>query len=173
MSKIKVVNNFHTNDWSFEVEDLNCFYAVLEIGFSDGTSSVEFDSLNFKYELRVDGQLTQSNNFPPKGVKYISTSEKCLVVEKLDLIPQKNYTLQVSSTNAGKTYVGNFEFYTSLPEKPYPEAIWNGETWVPPVDPPDESGVWIWNIQLKRWELSQQTLIEYMNAQSPNQGPLV
>ena len=51
MSDIKAINDFRTNSWSFEMDELNYYYINLYIGFVDEIPTVVFNNLQFSYEL--------------------------------------------------------------------------------------------------------------------------
>lgn len=42
------------------------------------------------------------------------------------------------------------------PPQPYPSWSWSGESWEAPVPYPEESGIYLWNENIKNWQLLEE-----------------
>ena len=112
MSKIVAVDDFATQNWSVSVEDLNPTYTDLFIGFTNEAPVVEFTNLKFGYELRQADNIKKYGVFPPPGVRYIRSDQPYLVVERLTLRPEVEYTLWLWCENAGQRFETEYSFTT-------------------------------------------------------------
>ena len=112
MSKIFAINDFQTQNWTITIEDLESNYTDLFIGFTDESPVVEFKNLQFKYELKQNGEVKQQKSYPPSNVMYHSSDQVYLVVERLNLTPETTYELYLWAENDGKSFEKIFEFIT-------------------------------------------------------------
>ena len=127
MSELRAINDFRTNEWSFNLNDLSYVYINLYIGFIDTTSTVKFNNLTFGYDLISTGG-TISETYPNPGVVYDETDETFLTIDTFYLHPSTDYTLNVWSNNNNIQSSGSYEFRT--PDRPTP----------PPPPPPPPTG---------------------------------
>jgi hypothetical protein len=119
MSELRTINDFRTNEWSFELNNLTYNYINLYIGFSNGEPRVIFDNLSFGYELIGDGK-TITETYPNPGVIYNETDETFITIDTFYLQPSTDYILNVWSINNNITSNGSYEFRT--PDIPVPPS---------------------------------------------------
>ena len=120
MSELRTINDFRTNDWSFDLTDLSYVYVNLYIGFADGNSVVKFNNLSFGYDL-ISTSGTISETYPNPGVHYDETDETYLTIDTFYLQPSTDYTLNVWSNNNNIQSTGSYQFTTPAePPKPTP-----------------------------------------------------
>lgn len=119
MSELRTINDFRTNEWSFELNNLTYNYINLYIGFSNGEQRVIFDNLSFGYELIGDGK-TITETYPNPGVIYNETDETFITIDTFYLQPSTDYILNVWSINNNITSNGSYEFRT--PDIPVPPS---------------------------------------------------
>ena len=116
MSKIIATDHFETQNWKVSFEDLAPNYTDLFIGFTDDAPVVEFKDLKFKYELKQDGNIKQYGVFPPPGVRYVSTDQPYIAVERLNLEPETEYELYLWAENDRKSFEKTVTFTTPQEE---------------------------------------------------------
>jgi hypothetical protein len=169
MSKLLTKNNFKTETWSFEIEDIDPYYADILIGFTDETTTVQFDDLKFGYELQKENGVNQTKNYPVDNIKYVCTDQPFLSSDRLELRPNQNYTLRVWCENAGKLCEKTFEFSTSMPSQPFTSWVWENDRWNAPVSYPEDTETFYkWNEDTLGWEAVD--LVEkYMNEMISSQ----
>lgn len=151
MSKLIATDNFKTNNWSLNIEDLAPNYADLFISFTNEAPVVEFKGLKFGYELKQGENIKQYGMYPPPGVRYIRSDQAYLVVQRLNLKPEQTYTLFLWAENDGKRFEKDFEFITPRPLQPYPSWTLDGEKWNSPVPYPEDGKLYKWNEDLLNW----------------------
>ena len=145
MSKIYATDNFETQNWNMNVEDLASDYADLFIGFTDNSPVVEFKDLKFKFELRKEDSIKQYGVYPPAGLTYVNSDQQYLVVERLFLESEKTYTLWLWAENDKNVFEKEFEFTTPRPQKPHESWIWSGSEWEAPVPYPQDGNFYLWD----------------------------
>lgn len=119
MSELITINDFRTNEWSFELNNLTYNYINLYIGFSNGEPRVIFDNLSFGYELIGEGK-TITETYPNAGVIYNESDETFITIDTFYLQPSTDYTLNLWSINNNITSNGSYEFRT--PDTPVPPS---------------------------------------------------
>ena len=119
MSELRTINDFRTNEWSFELNNLTYNYINLYIGFSNGEPRVIFDNLSFGYELIGEGK-TITETYPNPGVIYNESDETFITIDTFYLQPSTDYTLNLWSINNNITSNGSYEFRT--PDTPLPPS---------------------------------------------------
>ena len=152
MSKIIAIDNFKTGDWEVSFIDLEPNDAELYIGFLDHDAVINFQDLKFKYELRKDGNIKKHGLFPPPRIRYISSDQQFLVVEKLNFETEAEYELYLWAENNGKFSEKTVSFTTPRPDQPYSSWTWDGIKWIPPVSYPDDDDSYTWNEEQQKWE---------------------
>lgn len=151
MSKILATDDFQTQNWTITIEELDSHYANLFIGFTGESPVVEFQNLQFKYELKQNDEIKQQNSYPPSNVRYINSDQVYLVIERLELSPETTYELYLWAENAGQSFEKTFVFTTPRPAQPYPSWIWNGKIWESPVEYPNDGHFYEWNEENQEW----------------------
>jgi len=155
MSKISAIAHLKTKNWEVNIADLTAFFTNLHIGFTDEAPVIQFQSLQFKYELRQGENIKQYGIFPPPGVRYVRTDQTYLVVEQLkNLKPDETYELYLWATNGGESFETIKEFIVPRPSQPYDSWTWDGEQWTSPVPYPNDGNTYLWNENTHTWELS-------------------
>lgn len=119
MSRLIAKDDFNTQNWTIAIEDLQSNYADLFIGFTNEPLVIEFQNLQFKYELKKDGEIQQQGSYPPPNVRYINSDQTYLVVERLNLTPETTYELYLWAENGGQSFEKTFEFTTPRPPQPF------------------------------------------------------
>ena len=152
MSKIIATDDFRTQNWQVDFEDLASNYADLFIGFTDDAPVIKFKDLKFKYELKQDDNIKQYGVFPPPGVKYVRTDQPYIIVERLKLDMETEYELYLWAENGGVSFEKTVTFTTPRPEQPYPSWVWDGEKWNPSVPYPDDGQEYAWDENAQQWE---------------------
>ena len=155
MSKILATDNIKTG-WQVDFEELAPNWADLYIGFTEGAPVVEFKNLKFKYELRKNNAVEQTNSFPPANTKYVRTDQPYLVVERLKLDIETEYELYLWAENGGESFETTVSFTTPRPAQPYESWTWDGEHWNPPVAYPDDGESYTWDEDTGSWVLAEQ-----------------
>jgi hypothetical protein len=155
MSKIIATDHFETQNWEVNLDDLGANYADLFIGFTNEAPVIQFQNLQFKYELRQGENIKQYGIYPPSGVRYVRTDQTYLVVEQLkNLKPDASYELYLWATNGGESFETIKEFIVPRPPQPYDSWTWDGEQWTSPVPYPNDGNTYLWNENTHTWELS-------------------
>ena len=154
MSKIIATDDFTTRNWNIDLENLGAFYADLCIGFTDVEPIVTFKNLKFSFELKGDGVVEHAKQYPPKGVKYVSSDQKYKVIERLKLVPDREYSLYMWAENGGESFENAVQFTGKRPDKPYDSWSWDAEklAWVAPVPYPDDDKEYTWNEETQQWD---------------------
>jgi len=155
MSKIIATDHFETQNWEVNLDDLGANYADLFIGFTNEAPVIQFQNLQFKYELRQGENIKQYGIYPPPGVRYVRTDQTYLVVERLNnLKPDETYELYLWATNGGEFFETTTTFIVPRPPQPYDSWTWDGEQWTSPVPYPNDGNGYAWNETTNTWELS-------------------
>ena len=157
MSKIFARDDFKTQNWSIEIDDVHSPYMDLFIGFTDEEPIVKFKNLQFSYELKLDELIKQRKTFPPNNVKYIQSDQFYLVIERLLVKPDKTYQLKLWAKNKDIHMTKTFNIYVEKPKKPFESWIWDSEVerWKSPTDYPDDGEFYIWDEENQNWALSE------------------
>jgi hypothetical protein len=117
MSKIIAIDNFETQNWAVSFDDIAPHYADLLIGFTNEAVVVEFIDLQFKYELRLDGNIMQSASYPLANEVYIRTDQPYIVVERLFFNAETEYELYIWAMNDNISFEHTVSFITpKVPE---------------------------------------------------------
>jgi hypothetical protein len=150
MSNIKAIHNLNTRSWTVSTTENSLDYA-LDIGFvQPGVSNVEFKDLHFGYELILNNQLLQTDNYPKDFNKFISSDQEILISVTLPhLVTELEYVLKIWATNNAITSDTVYTFMAPVPQQPYPSWIWNGSAWEAPVPPPE--GMYAWDETTASW----------------------
>ena len=152
MSKIIATDHFETQNWEVTFDDLAPHYADLFIGFTDDAPVVEFKDSKFKYELKQGDNIKQYGVFPPPNTRYVRTDQAYIVVERLNLLPDRDYVLYLWAENDGKTFEREVTFTTPKPAQPYPSWTWDGDQWKAPVAYPEDGEVYLWDEETQEWK---------------------
>ena len=152
MSKIIAKDHLTTSNWEVTFENLASTYADLYIGFTDEGPVVNFKNLKFKYELRQNGVVEKTKNFPPPNTRYVRSDQSYLVVERLNLETETEYDLYLWAENNSATIEKTVTFTTPRPKQPFSSWIWENKKWNPPVEHPDDGKNYAWNEATLAWE---------------------
>jgi len=112
MSKIIAKDHFETSNWEVIFQNIHPYYADLYIGFTNEGPVIEFKDLKFKYELKLNGDVVQSNSFPPENTKYVNTDQDYVVSERLVLEAGNTYELYLWAENDGVSFEKTTQFTT-------------------------------------------------------------
>jgi hypothetical protein len=150
MSNITAIHNLNTRSWNVSTTENSLNY-TLDIGFvQPGSSNVEFKDLHFGYELLLNGQLLQTDNYPKDFNKFISSDQAILISVTLpQLVAELEYVLKIWATNDAITSDTVYNFMVPIPQQPYPSWTWNGLVWVAPTPAP--AGMYNWNESTQEW----------------------
>ena len=153
MSKILAKDNIKTG-WQVEFENLAATWADLHIGFTEGAPVVEFKNLKFGYTLSQDNKTLKTSQFPPPNIRYIRTDQEYLVIERLRLETETEYTLNLWAENAGERLETETTFTTPRPRRPYYSWTWDSgdKKWVAPIPYPQDGERYMWNEENQAWE---------------------
>lgn len=152
MSKIIANNNLKTKSWEVTFENLAPTYADLYIGFTNHTTMVGFKNLKFKYELKQNGTVEKSNNFPPPNTYYVKSDQSYLVVEQLGLTSETDYELYLWAENNSLLIEKTVYFTTPRPAQIFPSWTWENKQWNPPTEYPNDGKLYQWNENTLSWE---------------------
>jgi hypothetical protein len=155
MSKIFATDSIDTG-WHVDFIDLAPTWADLYIRFTNQAPVVEFKDLKFKYELRQNNNIIQTQTFPPSNTKYVRTDQPYLVVERFSLDIETEYELYLWAENDAKSFETTVFFTTPRPAQPYKSWTWDGEHWNPPVAHPDDSDNYNWDEESGSWILAEE-----------------
>jgi hypothetical protein len=153
MSIILATNNLNTQTWEIVKDITSSNFVDLHIGFTNDLSLVSFDNLQFSYELKYNNVVEKFEKFPKTGIKYISSDQKFLVIDRIDVDIEKEYQLSLFVENSGKKSNISFQFMIPKPPSPYPSWIWEESVWNSPIPYPDDGQMYVWNEELQQWEV--------------------
>lgn len=158
---MKFIADIVKNNWFFDEEELSNYYIDIKIGFrNNGKLPVVFDQMSFGYSLMLGNNKISDDKMPPENVLYKETYEDFIHVFRVyDLIPQKEYTINVWTKNSDNFWDGSFSFILPLPVKMFPSYILDEETgrYLPPVPVPDNENSYVWDEESISWKLVQET----------------
>ena len=112
MGKIHATNDFTTNTWGIDTQELAFGAVDLFISFTDGSPVTRFKKLSFGYELRQEDNIKKYGVFPPAGVTYVSSDQPYLATARLTLRPEITYTIWLWCENNGQRSEGSLTFTT-------------------------------------------------------------
>jgi len=155
MSKIYAIDDFNTQNWVLNVNDLKSGFTTLFIGFTDKAPIVSFKNLSFGFELKEDGNIRQYGQFPKPGVKYVQTDQEYLVSVQLDTVTTHTYELFLWAENDATRIEKTFKITIPKPDKPFESWLWNQEQliWQAPIERPDDNKQYTWNEEEQNWQL--------------------
>ena len=155
---MRVTSYISTKNWHYEQEELSSYYVELFFAFRDnGKEAVIFNNLFFGYTLTLNGQKISEGLKPEPGITYISTDQDYLEVITIDnLLPEKEYVLNVWSKNNEEFWEDSFSFILPIPPAPFTSWTWNSEEsmWTPPIPyPDDDTKIYSWNEENQNWDI--------------------
>ena len=162
MSKIIAKNNFQTKNWDVQFNNISSHYADLYIGFTDTGPVVDFVDFSFKFELKINDNIGQYGVYPKANTSYVRSDQEFLIVERLNLTPDTDYTLYLQAENKGQS--SETTVNVSAPRHPQPFTSWTWNTttkvWDPPTPQPeltqeqiDNNNYYGWNEDNQSWDL--------------------
>ena len=119
---IKSKCNLDTGSWTVDKTLLSHVSNEIGIGFENNSgTTVVFTNFSFYYKItdNADNSIIVEKSYPPTGIKYVESDGSFIVMEMLDLIPNHNYTLNLSATNNSKTYTETVTLNVPYPPKPF------------------------------------------------------
>lgn len=155
MSKIYAIDDFNTQNWSLNTDELGSHENTLFIGFTDEAPIVSFKNLSFGFELKEDGNIKQYGQFPKPGVKYVQTDQEYLVAVQLKTVTTYTYELFLWAENDATRIEKTFTIEIPKPDKPYDSWLWDQEklTWNAPIEYPNDGRFYTWNEETQNWQL--------------------
>lgn len=115
MSTINVLYSAVSENFDFQKIDLNPYYVDIYAGIKKHVDVIQFSNLSFGYELVQGESIVSSRTWPDEGVTYIQTDQEIIDGERVDWLPNTEYTLKVWFNNWGKYYEG-FDTFTTPAE---------------------------------------------------------
>ena len=155
MNKIYAIDNFKTQNWELDTNELGAFYNDLHIGFTDKAPIISFNNLQFGFELKQNKVIKQSGVYPPTGVKYVQTDQKYLVTVRLETLPTETYELFLWAENAETRIEKTFTLEIPKPTKPFESWIWDNELlhWEAPIPYPQDNKEYDWDEETTSWKI--------------------
>ena len=153
MSTLSLKNNLIESNWEMTAQNINPYFMDLCIGFTSDSSPVVFSDLYFKFELKKGNEIVNYGEYPVAGARYIQTDEEFLVVQRISLVPESNYSIYVWSINQRVVSESTFDFSTNRPPQPFSSWIWDSENkvWEAPVPYPDDGNNYRWDEDTQSW----------------------
>ena len=154
---IKSKCNLDTGSWTVDKTLLSNVSNEIGIGFENNSgTTVVFTNFSFYYKItdNADNSIIVEKSYPPTGIKYVESDGSFIVMEMLDLIPNHNYTLNLSATNNSKTYTETVTLNVPYPPKPFSSWTWSESerNYIAPVSYPNERGyLWEWDETNRKW----------------------
>ena len=150
MSKIIAKNDLADLGWEVSIYNLSSDYADLYFQFT----SNRFNDLKFRYELLQNNNIKKYGVFPPPGVRYVSSDQEYLVVERLFFHMETKYQLYLCAENNKKIFEKTINFTTPRPVQPYSSWIWNDtdKVWESPIEYPSDDGDYRWSEDTQSWD---------------------
>lgn len=136
--------------WAFNVQPESPSPDI-EIGFTCDHLPVEFDNLSFGLKVFANGLEAFTKSYPPEGVRYVSTDQKYISNDRVDLAADDVVVLDVWMVNAGERHEASTTFTVPRPEQPFPSWTWQGGMWVAPVLYPEDGGMYAWDEESLSW----------------------
>lgn len=153
MRNLEVIHNLETSTYEF-VDDNNtvAIGANLQFRFIKSTIPVVFNQLRFGYNLMIDKVVVNNNTFPRFG-EYSSSDQLHLEVCTINLLPNKEYELDIWVEESGNRTAANYTFITDIPPAPYPSWTWDNLKWVPPIPAPTQvdGSIYVWDEDTLSW----------------------
>lgn len=158
MSKLYAIDDFNTQNWSLNTDELGSHGNTLFIGFTDKAPIVTFKNLSFGFELKEDGNIRQYGQFPKPGVKYVQTDQEYLIAVQLETVTTHTYELFLWAENDATRIEKTFTIEIPKPDKPFDSWLWNQEelTWNAPIEKPDNENYYTWNEEEQSWQLVEE-----------------
>jgi hypothetical protein len=140
MSSIRATFNTSSKEWFIQKISLKPTFTDIEFIVMSEQEYTVFDGVVFKfgYSLKFANEVVIQQNFPSTGVVYESLSRYPVEIIKVELLPDRNYTLEIYAILNNERFETTSTFLTGLPDKPYPSWSWNGTEWVAPIAKPLE-----------------------------------
>lgn len=112
MSTINVLYSAVTETFDFQKIELSPYYADIFAGIKKHLDIIPFSNLSFGYELILTDQVVSSRIWPDPGVTYIQTDQEIIDGDRVEWLPDTEYTLKVWFKNWGQYYEGSDTFTT-------------------------------------------------------------
>lgn len=161
INKLTIVYNLTTERWQITKDLKPTDDVVFNFGFEkDGFDVIQFNGLKFGLKLwRTTGSvpdLVCTRDYPKqKGIGYNRLEGKILETdETLVLSVADDFRLELYAEDSGKRSEFTYEFTVPMPSQPYPSWKWNGRSWEPPIDFPDdqEYAEYTWDESTRSWK---------------------
>jgi hypothetical protein len=149
-----ILADISKKEWTFKEEPLSSYHVVLNFGFnSNGKLPVLFNEMKFGYSIELDNKVLVEEKRPEQNQKYLSTDQE--IIESIgifDLLPTKEYVLNVWAEESGEFWSKSISFILPKPKQPYPSWEFDEDlyVWIAPSQPPEEDG-YIWNEEKMSW----------------------
>lgn len=128
----------------------------LYFGFrKNGELPVVFDNLTFGLSVSENSVVVQEENLPANGIVYESTDQDFIEFISLNAVRiGRPYSLTVWVENAGVRWEQQFDLLIPKGPQIYPSWSWSDEleSWVAPVEYPNDGKYYEWNEQEQRWD---------------------
>lgn len=112
MSTINVLYSAVTETFDFQKTNLSPNYADIFAGIKKHLDIIPFSDLSFGYELILNGQVVSARSWPDPGVTYVQTDQEIIDGDRVEWLPETEYTLKVWFNNWGQYYEGSDTFIT-------------------------------------------------------------
>lgn len=138
---------FSNSEWEFDIQP-ESNQPLLEVGFE----KTKFKNLSFGYTVLKNNQIILQKAYPKPGVKYVSTDQKYIVAERLNLKSDEEAMIAFWAENDNQRYEDSITFTVPRPEKPYESWVWNESGyWEAPVPYPEDDKEYSWNEENQEW----------------------
>ena len=137
-----------TGGWTFGGDPATDF----GIRFADGDADRIYpDGLGFGWTLLVNGNESDAHEWPPSNIVIRELTPLRVFPYRADAKPDDEVTLLVWATNAGVTVEAETTFTLPRPEQPFLSWTWVDGAWTPPVEYPDDDGLYVWDEDQQSW----------------------
>lgn len=151
---LQVEGEIHSSSLSFEITFTR-----------GGETFVYFEDLSFNITLKETGEVFK---YPQNKIKYFSSDQSFLESGVFqNLVPGKEYTINIKVNESKKTFEEYFKVRTPFPVQPFPSWIYSEDVmdWKPPKPyPMDEQNLYKWQEDTQEWEQVPDT--QYLNILS-------
>jgi len=151
MSSFKITFDPQTLELRFENNALSG-YCDFIAALDRHNESVDISGLRYGATILIDDAIVAESSFPPEGVKYVSTDQDILEVQRLSPFPADAECKVIAWVDMLQGQVkSEFNFTVPRPTQPFTSWTWNGTTWIPPVDYPTDGISYIWDEDQNNW----------------------
>lgn len=152
MSKLTVIYDTQTQTITFDQSAVGPYYCDFVASLNRHGERVDIKGLSYGATISIDGSPVLEKSWPPPNVRYVSTDQDVLTVERLKEFPPDSVChVDVWIKSRNGEFSNSVSFVVPRPEQPYPSWSWQNGQWTPPVPYPDDDGGYMWDEDSQNW----------------------